>query len=520
MQSIPKSLNCILLVKDKSIQVQCDNIEAVNTISNILTTCLGPRSMQKMILTRIGTIQITNDGNAILRELDITHPAAKQIVELARTQDNEVGDGTTTVILLAAKLLEEMGMLLRDKVHPVHICKILREALNESLSYLEEVSYPFQGTEDEKIGIVRHSVANKLCTMLKVDIAFLAYKAANIAKNCDIKTFVKIEKISGADFSGCEVMDGVIVNKSLIHSEMRREIRDPRVIVLDTPIEYKKGESKTSYELKNQAEYTRALEIEEEQVQEIVNHILALNPDIVITEKGICDSALSIFQKKNVTALRRFKKTEALRIAAVTGATIVSRAEDLEEKHVGKDCRLFRVTRFGNEEYVNFVECVNPKACSVVLRGPSRDILNEFERNFEDAIKVARNLRMSDRLCAGGGATEMNLCKFLLRKGACTENMQNSMLRKRVYDGIANALRMIPLTLAKNSGCDDPLGLIAELESTSDVYMGIDGVNGKVVDVRNLVMEPIAVKRQALKSAFEAVALLLRVDGVIQSKKK
>lgn len=515
MNAPPKSLKCIYLVKDKSLQVQVDNINAVNTITSILSSCLGPRSLQKMILTRIGTIQITNDGNAILRELDLTHPAAKQIVELARTQDNEAGDGTTSVILLSGKLLEEMGIILKKGHHPIHISKILKNLLFDCLEYLNKISFPFEGTESERIEIVRHAISNKLCSMLKVDLASMAYKAANIAKDCDIKTFVRIEKIPDPDFSKCEVIEGVMINKSLIHSEMRREIQSPRIVILDTSLEYKKGESKTAYEFKNQGDYARALEIEEEQISETVNYILALNPDIVISEKGISDSAFSAFQKNNVTALRRFKKTELLRVSAVTGATIVSRAEGLEEKHVGTNCRLFKVTRVGNEDYINFLECENAKACTVILRGPSKDILNEFERNFEDAIKVARNLKLSNRLCYGGGATEMNLSKFLKQKMRNEENL----LAKMVIEGASNAFRIIPQTLLNNSGCDDPLDVMAELEICRDIFMGVDGIKGTIADVRNLVMEPIAVKKQVIESAFDAVTLLLRVDGVIQSKK-
>lgn len=510
-----KNLKCIYLVKDQSLQVQIDNINAVNTIANILTTCLGPRSMQKMILTRIGSIQITNDGNAILRELDITHPAAKQIVELARTQDNEVGDGTTSVILLSAKLLEEMGNILKSGTHPVHISKIMRKYLGEILEYLYKISFPFHGTEDEKIQIVRHSIANKLCTILKVDLGSLAYRAANIAKDADIKTFVRIEKILDPDFSNCELLEGVIVQKSLIHAEMRRYIENPRVVILDTPLEYKKGESKTTFEFRKEGDFARALEIESEQINEAVQNILAVNPDVVISEKGISDFAFSKFQKANVTALRRFKKSDTLRISAVTGATIISRPEDLEEKHVGKKCKLFKITRSSNEDYVNFMKCSNPEACTIILRGPSKDILNEFERNFEDAIKVARNLKLSNRLCYGGGATEINLMKFIQEK----QEKETDPLVKRVLDGICNALITIPLTLLKNSQCDDPLDVLADLESQKEIYMGIDGIQGKIVDVRNLVMEPIAVKKQVLKSAFESVMLLLRVDGVIQSKK-
>lgn len=513
-QGQPQGLKCVYLVKDQSIQVLIDNINAINAISSILSTCLGPKSLQKMILTRIGTIQITNDGNSILREIDVTHPAAKQIVELARTQDNEIGDGTTSVILLASKLLEEMGKILKKGVHPLFITKILKNVLNKCLDHLKEISFPYEGTKSEKLEIIKQTIGNKLCSMLRVDLYTLAYEAANIAKDCDIKTFVKIEKLLDTDYNKCELIKGIMINKSLIHPDMRNEIENPRIIILDCSLEYKKAESKTSFEFKNKGDYARALEIEEEQIRENIENIIALKPDIVLSEKGISDTAFSIFQKANITALRRFKKSDSLRISATTGATVISRTEDLTEDHVGKKCGLFKITHIGNETYINFLKCQDPQACTVVLRGPSKDILNEFERNFEDAIKIARNLKLSNRLCYGGGGTENNLSKFLRRKMKDEEDA----LKQKVYEGISNAFKIIPLTLIKNTGRPDPLDVMAELESQEKMCMGIDGISGRIVDVNFLVMEPIEVKRQVLKSAFEAVILLLRVDGVVQSK--
>lgn len=513
-QGEPQGLKCIYLVKDQSIQVQIDNINAINTISSIISSSLGPRSLQKMIITRIGTIQITNDGNAILREIDVTHPAAKQIIELAKTQDDEVGDGTTTVILLASKLLEEMGKILKKGIHPLFITKILKEVLNDCLEHLKVISFPYEGTEEEKTEIIRCTIANKLSSLLRVDLAPLAYDAANIAKDTDIKTFVRIEKMLDTDYNNCELLDGILINKSLIHPDMRSEIENPRIVILDCSLEYKKAESKTSYEFDNKGDYARALEIEEEQIKENIDNIIKMKPDIVLSEKGISDMAFSLFHEANITALRRFKKTDTLRISAATGATIISRPEDLTENHIGKKCGLFKVTNVGGETYINFIKCKDPQACTVILRGPSKDILNEFERNFEDAIKIARNLKLSNRLCYGGGGTENNLAKFLRKK----KNDEKDPLRLKVYDGIANAFKIIPLTLIKNSGCRNPLDVMASLEAQEDMCMGIDGIRGNVVDVNRLVMEPISVKEQVLKSAFEAVVLLLRVDGVVQSK--
>ncbi|KAL0265563.1 UNVERIFIED_CONTAM: hypothetical protein PYX00_011275 [Menopon gallinae] len=475
--------------------------------------------MQKMVITRIGSIELTNDGNAILREIDVAHPAAKSLLELAKTQDDEVGDGTTSVIVLAAELLQKMSGLLFGNVHPVRITQAMGRVLAHCLEHLRSLAVDVGRGEAERLAIVRASVGTKLCSVLGVRVDELALKAVKTvfseefgAKRVDLKSDMRVEKIVGSDFGACEVMDGVILNKNIIHAQMRRTIESPRILVLDVPLEYKKGESQTSYEFRDPAAFKRALEVEEEQIRQMCSRIAELSPDIVVTEKGISDLAMSILFANNITALRRLKKSETTRLVKACGGSVVSRLEELSPKVLGRNCGLFEYVKIGEEYFCKFSQCTKPKACSVVLRAPSKDLLDELERNFYDAVKVAKNVFLCPKMCPGGGSTEMAL-------SLCLEKFGGTDVERAVAERAAEALQAIPDILARNSGHPSPLDLVAELEAKQrqNRFFGIDGVLGEVADMRGRVMEPMAVKAQMLKSAFEAASLILRVDGVIQS---
>lgn len=509
-----------ILVPDKPAQIQNESAMAAKTISSIIRTCLGPRAMQKMVLTKINSIELTNDGNAILRELDVAHPSARSLVELARTQDDEVGDGTTSVVILAAEILGEMTHILDKNVHPIRVCQALGKALDTCIKTIDSMSMSLENNEETKLQIIAASVSTKVCSILKVPVERLALDAVKKIyvkdeNRCDLKGCMKVEKILGGSFAESEVIDGVIVNKDIIHPQMRRTIENPRIVIIESPLEYKKGESQTNFEFSRESDFTRALEIEEEQVREMCERIVALKPDIVVCEKGVSDLALSILFENNITGLRRMKKTDTSRLSKACGASIANRPEDLNEKHVGKACELFEYVKYGEEYYCRFGKCADPKACSVVIRGPTKDILNELERNFMDAVKVAKNIFMSPKLCPGGGAAEMAMaCELMKRSG-------DSEVENEVFSRLASALTIIPSILLENSGAFSPMKTIAFLEQKHKEasYYGINGVTGEVVDTRSLVLEPQAVKTQCIKSAIEAVAQLLRIDGIIESRR-
>ncbi|WUR04200.1 T-complex protein 1 subunit gamma (CCT3) [Vairimorpha necatrix] len=514
-----------ILVPDKPSQIQQESASASAMISSVIKTCLGPKAMQKMVITKINSIEITNDGNSILREIDVSHPSARSIIELARTQDEEIGDGTTSVVILASEILQVMSNVLNTEIketgkfpHPIKVCGYLNNVNKIAMEVVENLSLNLQDTEESIKAIVRSSVETKICNILKVPIDNMAYDVVKkITENgiCDLKNNIKVEKILGGNMIQSGILDGIILNKDIIHPQMRKRIENPRIIILDTPLEYKKGESQTNYEFKNKEDFTKALEMEEKQIRTMCSYILNVKPDIVVCEKSICDLAMSILYQNNVTAIRRIKKTESVRLSKATGASIVNRIEDLEDKHVGEKCKLFEYLKCGEEYYSQFGQCVQPKACSVIIRGPTKDIMNELERNFWDAAKVAKNLIVSPKLVPGGGCLEMNICKKL------GEIESKDPLEKSIYKKVCEALKVIPTVLLINSGVFNPLMKIELLEKeiNKNSYNGINGVNGEIEDMRNVILEPMAVKKQIYASAFQAVLQLLRVDGIMESKR-
>lgn len=505
-----------ILVPDNSYQIQSESANAANIISQVIRTCLGPRAMQKMVITKMNSIEVTNDGNSILREIDVSHPSARCIIELARTQDEEVGDGTTSVVVLASEMLKEMVHVLSKGIHPIVISRYLTKYLKVFLEVLDDLSLE---VEDNILGIIRNSINTKICSILKIPIEEMALKSVKMIStptSCDIKNNIKVEKIVGP--GECEVVDGIIINKDIIHPQMRKRIENPRVVILDTPLEYKKGESSTSYEFKNNSDFTRALELEEKQVREMVDYILTVKPDVVVCEKGISDLALALLFENNISGIRRLKKTDSTRLSKATGSVIVNRLEDLEDKHVGTKCGLFEYVKYGEEYYCRFSRCTSPKACSVILRGPSKDILNELERNYYDAVKVAKNVLLNPRLVPGGGCVEMNIYR---KMGEILESKDLAKGESLVLQGLRNSIRVIPTILLKNSGVYNPHKqlLILEEKLAEDKFFGVDGVSGDVVDVRKIILEPITIKKQCFVSAIQSVIQLLRVDGILESKR-
>lgn len=434
-------------------------------VADIIRTCLGPKAMLKMLLDPMGGIVLTNDGHAILREIEVTHPAAKSMIELSRTQDEEVGDGTTTVIILAGEILAQTYPYVEKNIHPVIIISALKDALKDALEIIHEISKPVD-TTDEKvmINLIKSSIGTKFVSRWSELMCKLALEAVktvlvenNNHKEIDIKRYARVEKIAGGEIEDSRVLDGVMLNKDITHPKMRRRIENPRIMLLDCPLEYKKGESQTNIEITKEEDWARILEIEEEQIKTICETILSFNPDIVITEKGVSDLAQHYLLKGNVTALRRVRKTDNNRIARATGATIVNRVEDLRETDIGTKCGLFNIELIGDEYYTFLTKCKDPNACTILLRGPSKDILNEIERNLQDAMSVARNVYFEPRLAPGGGATEMAISVRLAEKAKNIEGVA-----QWPYRAVSDAMEVIPRTLVQNCG-GNPIRVLSSL---------------------------------------------------------
>jgi T-complex protein 1 subunit gamma len=514
--------------RDQGKKIQQENIAAARAVGDVVRTCLGPKAMLKMLMDPMGGIVMTNDGNAILREITVQHPAAKTLIEIARTQDEEVGDGTTSVIVLAAEMLGVSRQFLDDKMHPTVIIQAFRQALEDMVGILDDkVCMPVNMDDDEHlIKVVQSCIGTKFIKQwsdLAVKIAIDAVKKVTTTehgvKEIDTKRYAKIEKIPGGTIEDSKVLSGVMFNKDVTHPKMSRRIENPRILLLDCNLEYKKGESQTNIEMMQVEDFNKILAQEEEYIKKICDEIIAHKPDLIITEKGISDLAQHFFIKAGITAVRRLRKSDNLRVARACGATIVNRTEEISDSDIGTECGLFEVRKIGDEYFTFIEECKDPKACTILLRGASKDILNEVERNLQDALHVARNIYRDPRLVPGGGAVEMEVSRFLTAKSKALDGVIQGP-----YRAVATALEVIPRTIANNCGANTIrilTALRAKHAEGTNASFGIDGMTGKLEDMEKLgVLEPMAVKLQVYKTAVETAILLLRIDDIVSGSKK
>merc|ERR1719262_2006911 len=356
--------------------------------------------MLKMLMDPMGGIVMTNDGNAILREITVQHPAAKSMIEIARTQDEEVGDGTTSVIVLAAEVLGVSQQFLEDKMHPTVIISAYRQALEDAVDVLEnKVAFDVDiNNQGEMIKVIQSCIGTKFISRwadLACQIALRAVKTVVMEQHggeIDTKRYAKIEKIPGGTIEESKVLNGVMFNKDVTHPKMKRRIENPKILLLDCNLEYKKGESQTNIEIMKEDDFAKILQQEEAYIKRICDDILKFSPDLVITEKGVSDLAQHFLSKAGITVIRRLRKTDNLRVARACGATIVNRTEEISEDDIGTGAGLFEVRKIGDEYFTFIEECSAPKACTILLRGASKDVLNEIERNLQDAMQTARNV--------------------------------------------------------------------------------------------------------------------------------
>lgn len=511
--------------REQGKKAQLGNISAAKAVADIIRTTLGPRSMLKMLLDPNGGIVLTNDGHAILREIDVNHPAAKSMIQLSRTQDEEVGDGTTSVIILAGELLHVAEPFLERNLHPTMIVKGFAKALDDAVRIVNEMAFPIDTTNrTEMLNVVNSCIATKFTHRFGMLIPELALDAVQCvavergggqSREIDIKNYAKVEKIPGGTIEDCKVLKGVMFNKDVVApGRMRRKIHNPRVLLLDCPLEYKKGENQTNVEIMKEEDWKELLKAEEDAVQRMCDAIIAFKPDVVVTEKGLSDLAAHFLTKAGISAIRRLRKTDNNRIARACGATIVHRTEEIRESDIGTGAGLFEVVKVGDEYFTFIVDCKEPKACSIVLRGASKDILNEVERNLVDAMGVARNIWLDPRLVPGGGACEMAVSRGLADAATRLEGVEAGP-----YKAVGVAMEVIPRTLTQNCGANVIRTLTKlrakHLESPGCSF-GINGDTGEVVDMKTLgIWEPLAVKTQTMKTAVESAQMLLRIDDIV-----
>uniref|UniRef100_A0A8C7NDF9 T-complex protein 1 subunit gamma n=1 Tax=Oncorhynchus mykiss TaxID=8022 RepID=A0A8C7NDF9_ONCMY len=502
-------------------KVQKGNISAAKAIADVIRTCLGPRAMMKMLLDPMGGIVMTNDGNAILREIQVQHPAAKSMIEISRTQDEEVGDGTTSVIILAGEMLSVAEQFLEQQMHPTVIISAYRHALDDMLDMLKDISTPVDVNDRaQMLKIINSAICTKALSRwstMACNIALDAVRTVELEehgrKEINIKLYAKVEKVPGGFIEDSCVLKGVMVNKDVTHPRMRRMIKNPRIILLDCSLEYKKGESQTDIEITREEDFSRILQMEEEYIQTICEDIIRLKPDLIFTEKGISDLAQHYLMKANITAIRRVRKTDNNRISRACGARIASRTDELREEDVGTGAGLFEIKKIGDEYFTFVTECKDPKACTILLRGASKEILAEVERNLQDAMQVCRNVLLDPSLLPGGGAVEMAVSKRLMERSKTLTGVE-----QWPYRAVAQALEVIPRTLIQNCGAST-IRVLTSLRAKHTLEAcaswGVNGETGTLADMMELgICEPLAVKAQTYKTAVEvrgANGLLLKV---------
>jgi len=515
--------------RDSGRKAQMSNIQAAKAVADIIRSTLGPRSRLKMILDPMGGLVITNDGNAILREIDVSHPAAKSMIELSRTQDEEVGDGTTSVIVLSGEMLVVAAPFIERSMHPTVIVRAYYLALEHIMDVMKTFARDVDPMDRKWMNTLLNScIGTKFVSRYGSLVCDLALKAVTTVarlegtrKEIDIKRFARVEKIPGGELTDCCVLDGVMFDKDVTHSTMRRRIENPRILLLDCTLEYKKSESSANFEITNEEDWTKLLKQEEDAIKIMCDDIIRHKPDVVITEKGLSDLAQHFLVKAGITALRRLRKTDNNRIARATGATIVHRTDEIEDHDIGTGAGLFEVRKVGDRYFTYIEKCRDPKACTILLRGASKDGLNEMERNLQDAMLVARNLMLEPKVVPGGGAVEMALAASLTAKAAEVEGVEQWPFR-----AVAKALEVMPRTIASNCGAD-VVRLITELRSKhasgEASTWGVDGEKGVLADMEELgVWDTYSVKMQTIKTAVESAAMLLRIDDIVSglSRKK
>lgn len=497
------------------------NITAAKLVAETVRTTLGPKGMDKMLVDSMGEVTITNDGVTILEEMNIEHPSAKMIVEIAKTQEKEIGDGTTTAVVLAGELLKQAEDLLDQDIHPTVIAKGYRmaaEKAQEILKYLAEDITDNDNNILEKIAIT--AMTGKGSEHSKEYLASLTVKAIKqVSEKDGNKTIVdpshvKIEKKIGGSVEETEMIAGVIIDKEKVSNNMPHVVRNAKIALIDSAIEIKSTETDAKISISDPEKMQAFLDMEENMLRKMVEKITNSGANVIFCQKGIDDLAQHFLSKKGIYATRRVKKSDMELIAKATGAQIASNLDDLSSSDLGK-AGVVEEIKIGDEGLTYIRDCKNPKAVTILIKGGTEHVVAEVERAMEDAIGDVAAALKNKKVVAGAGSTEIELAREL-RKYAHSLSGREQL----AVQAFANAMEIIPRTLAENAGLD-PIDILTELKAKHDQKMKWAGINvftGKVMDAwKNGVLEPLKIKTQAISSATEVACMILRIDDVISS---
>jgi thermosome len=510
--------------RNRGKQAQSSNIQAARTIAEVVRATLGPRGMDKMLVDSLGDLTITNDGHEILKEIDVEHPAAKMMVEVAETQDDEVGDGTTTAVVFAGDLLKQAQELLDKNIHATTIVAGFRKAAEEAVRILNEVAIDVNLDDRETIKkIAITSMRSKVIGLEGEHFANIAIDAVKqVMETKDGETTadkddIQVMKKTGKSLLDTELIQGIVIDKEVVHSDMPKRIENAKIALLDCPLEIEKTEMDAEIRIRDPTQMKAFLDEESRMLEEMVEKIINSGANVVLCQRGIDDLAQYFLTRGGVLSVRRIKASDMEKLSKATGGRTVSNLDDLTKDDLGA-AKLVEERKIGEDKMVFVEECKNPKAVSILIRAGLERLIDETERALNDAICVVVDIIKNNKMVAGGGAVEAELSKRIRDYAAKVGGREQLAI-----EAFADSLEIIPTTLAENAGLD-VIDIIVSLraahEKKNGLWQGVHVYAGKVGNMlKEDVLEPLAVKQQAIKSAVEAASMILRIDDIIAAAK-
>jgi archaeal chaperonin len=518
----------IVLLKEgtsetKGNQAQRNNITAAKTIAEIVRTSLGPRGMDKMLVDSLGDVTITNDGATILKEIDVQHPAAKMMVEISKATDNEVGDGTTSTVVLAGSLLEKAEELVTKNVHPTVVVEGFKKASQKAIETLREIATKVDPSDKAFLNkIARTSMASKIVSAdskelseMVVDAVLAVAEKSGDRYKVDIDN-IKVEKKAGGSMQDTKLVHGVVLDKEVVHGGMPKRIENAKIAVVNSALEIEKTEFDAKININSPDQMQQFIDEENRMLKAMVDRVTSAGANVLLCQKGIDDIAQHYLAKAGILAVRRIKESDMYKLSKATGARIVNNLDELSANDLGF-AKLVEERKVETDKWVFIEECKNPKSVSILVRGGSQRVVDEAERSVHDAIMAVKDVVEYPHVLVGGGAPEA-LASLKVREWAATLSGRSQLAAEKFADGIET----IPIVLAENAGMD-PLDTQVQLRSkstTGKARFGIDVINGKVADLAAKdIYEPLAVKEQVINAATEAACMILRIDDVIAASK-
>ena len=500
---------------------QSNNIAAAKAVADSVRSTLGPKGMDKMLVDSMGDVVITNDGATILKEMDIEHPAAKMIIEVAKTQEQHCYDGTTSAVVLSGELLKRSEDLIEQNVHPTVICEGFRLAAEKAISLLESHGISTEGNDAVLLEVAKTSLTGKSAGAVKAFMADICVRAVNAVGVIDEGerlvdlSDIKVEKRQGGSIKDSSLIDGILLDKERVHAGMPRSINDAKIALVNSAVEVKKTEVDAKIQITDPNQLASFLAEEENYIRGLVDKITASGANVLICQKGIDELAQHYFSKAGVFAIRRAKKSDMEALSKATGARIVTNMDDLSGDDLGHAARV-EERKIGESDMTFITGCPEAKSVSVLLRGGTEHVVDEIRRAFDDAVGVVSVAWEDGAVLTGGGSVLAALSRDL-RTYAETIGGREQM----AIEAFASALEIIPRTLAENAGLDPVTTIIALRKAHADgaSHAGINVYEGGVVDMQAAnVLEPLRVVEQAIQSATETAIMILRIDDVISSK--